>query len=1136
MPVHKTLANRCRHAFDRRVIERGILYAGEGRIALEDGSSSMPFEVHARVTGSEWRPYRVSLRQGARPSTNELRASCTCPYFDGGGFCKHLWALIVYLDRNRDTAPQLVGTRALDVVSDLEADDDFTDEEREDAVIQMTLARVARARAVATQPRPKKAGTKPAPQTKKQTKKRPRTWSGRLQGIEQSVKAVEGQRVGRVGSGQRTLYYVLDEAATRRSGELQLLFYQRRLLASGKLGKLVPTDLEQGELTVLPDPVDRNMAPLVATHRSSSKGYYGWGATTRYSGGTVRPQLQELVLSELCGSGRLGMLETTADERTFVPLAWDPGAPWTLRLETKLERQHGRVRIDGRLARGAEAVALEEPRLLLRAGLVLFSDHIARLETQDLFAWMIDLRENGALEVPRGQVDDFVRRTLRLGQRLPLDLSKLGWSAAVGVPKPRVSFEAPRRGSSKNDPLRASVYFDYDPGSVRAGADFDGALIDAKARAVVQRDILREEELTSALTRLDESATLVSVGSDPREQGGLELRVKPQAFPKVVADLLDQGWSVEVERKAVRRSDGSAVKVRSGIDWFDVEGHIEFGDASASLPQVLEALRRGQHFVQLGDGSRGLLPKAWLERFASVLELGAVREDRIRFRPHQASLVDALFVSRTTADVDAAFVRLRRRIEKGARVRPRSGPRGLKGSLRDYQREGLGWLCFLQDLGIGGCLADDMGLGKTIQVLALLERQRTKGGTTLIVVPRSLVHNWIAEAQRFTPNLRAAAYWGPDRQQVLASLDEIDLLVTTYGTLRRDVAELSAIEFAYVVLDEAQAIKNPSSQTAKAAYVLRAEHRLALTGTPVENRLEDLWSIFEFLNPGMLGRSPRLGELVGQGNEPDPEAVEQLRRALRPFILRRTKTQVLTELPDKSEQVLYCELPTRQRSLYDELRNHFRASLAKRIEQVGLKRAKIHVLEALLRLRQVACHPGLVDRERHGEPAAKIDLLLEQLEELVSTGHKALVFSQFTSLLAIVRARLETRGIAYQVLDGKTRNRKEVVERFQADTDLRVFLLSLKAAGHGLNLTAADYVFILDPWWNPAVEAQAVDRAHRIGQANPVFAYRLIAKDTVEERIVELQGRKRELAEAVISTDDGFLRQLGAEELHMLLA
>jgi SNF2 family DNA or RNA helicase len=317
---------------------------------------------------------------------------------------------------------------------------------------------------------------------------------------------------------------------------------------------------------------------------------------------------------------------------------------------------------------------------------------------------------------------------------------------------------------------------------------------------------------------------------------------------------------------------------------------------------------------------------------------------------------------------------------------------------------------------------------------------------------------------------------------------------------------------------------------------LSAEHRIALSGTPVENHLGELWSLFEFLNPGMLGSASVLKLGQGELRKPDPEARELLARALRPFILRRTKAQVARDLPDKVEQTLYCELDTAQRRLYDELRDHYRRQLMQKVEREGIRKTSIQILEALLRLRQAAIHPGLIDPKRAADPSAKLEALLPQLDEVLDEGHKALVFSQFTSMLAILKPKLQEKQITFAYLDGKTRDRQAEVERFQNDPKCRLFLISLKAGGLGLNLTAAEYVFLLDPWWNPAVEMQAVDRSHRIGQTRTVFAYRLIARDTVEEKVLELQRSKRDLADAIINADNSLIRDLRPEDLALLLS
>ena len=578
------------------------------------------------------------------------------------------------------------------------------------------------------------------------------------------------------------------------------------------------------------------------------------------------------------------------------------------------------------------------------------------------------------------------------------------------------------------------------------------------------------------------------------------------------------------------------LSVTSGIDWFDLNAVVAYGDVSATLPELLAALDRGDRTIRLGDGSLGVLPEEWLRRYTPLTAIGTLQPDgTIRYRTHQAALLDALLDSQNdaTIEVDDTFAQLRDRLTSASHPEALDPPASFHGELRSYQREALGWIQFLRHFSFGGCLADDMGLGKTVTVLAELARvAETAPRPSLVVVPRSVVHNWKAEAAKFTPTLRVLDYSDLNRRQADDQLTEVDLVIVTYGTVRRDIEQLRNVEFEYVILDEAQAIKNASTEAAKAVRLLNSRFRLALSGTPIENHLGELWSLFEFLNPGLLGRASQFRKAAKSRAE---DTVSLVARGLRPFLLRRTKAQVATELPARTEQTLTCELSPRERSFYDALRRHYRQSLLAHVSKVGVQRSGLQVLEALLRLRQAACHPGLIAPARQHESSSKIELLMERLQEVVAEGHKALVFSQFTSLLALVKPVMDAAKIPYEYMDGRTRDRAPRIERFQTDPNCPVFLVSLKAGGVGLNLTAADYVFLLDPWWNPAVEAQAIDRTHRIGQTKEVFAYRIIAENTVEEKVLALQDSKRALADAVLSANPVGLAGLSASELEFLL-
>ncbi|MHB0939260.1 MAG: DEAD/DEAH box helicase [Armatimonadota bacterium] len=580
--------------------------------------------------------------------------------------------------------------------------------------------------------------------------------------------------------------------------------------------------------------------------------------------------------------------------------------------------------------------------------------------------------------------------------------------------------------------------------------------------------------------------------------------------------------------------------VSSGIDWFDVQAVVHFGELEVSLQELRRALHRRERYVKLADGTIGALPEDWLARYRRLLDLGEPSGEKLRLSAAQITAIDALLDGADAARVDEKYEERRRRLHHFDSIEHRDPPRGLTGEMRSYQQAGYEWLHFLHDYGFGGCLADDMGTGKTIQALALLQSLRESGHATtadLVVVPRSLIFNWQREAERFAPGLRVLTHADADRDQTLQSFAGADVVLTTYGILLRDIEQFRQYAFHYVILDESQAIKNPVSQTGRAVRLLCGDHRLVLTGTPVENNATELWSQFAFLNPGLLGsleyfRQEFATPIEKGGNA---EAATALRRLVFPFILRRTKEQVASELPPRTERTVYCEMEPPQHALYEKTRDRYRAQLLGLIDDAGMDNARMKILEGLLRLRQICNHPRLVDGGFDGT-SAKFDELLDLLETLRAEGHKALVFSQFTRMLKIVRESLDARGIPYEYLDGQTKDRQARVDAFQENPDTPFFLISLKAGGVGLNLTAADYVIHIDPWWNPAVEMQASDRAHRIGQEKPVFIYKLIMKDSVEEKILLLQERKRELVRQLISTDGGLFKSLTRDDVAELFS
>jgi superfamily II DNA or RNA helicase len=601
----------------------------------------------------------------------------------------------------------------------------------------------------------------------------------------------------------------------------------------------------------------------------------------------------------------------------------------------------------------------------------------------------------------------------------------------------------------------------------------------------------------------------------PKHDGPVHGEVSEKRFKVVEAGIVPQ-----IEVRAA--SDGSS----RGSWELDVKFAGPIGTAEPRA--VLSAWASGRTLVPLLEGGYAPLPTAWLEVHGGLLrELLEARDAKGRVDRHAtAALVELL--EDTDCEVPPDLRRLRSFLEGGGDVPEVPIPPGFVGELRPYQEGGFRWLRFLRDVDLNGVLADDMGLGKTIQAIAAM---LDAGGQHLVVAPTSVLKNWEREIARFGPGLRVNVYHGPGRK-----LDASEVTLTSYALLRMDLTELSTRVWTYAILDEAQSIKNPDSQTARSARQLKAHHRLCLTGTPVENRLEELWSLFRYLMPGFLGSIEAFRDRFSRPIEAgDPKARDALRKRVRPYILRRLKQQVATELPPLTDVVVRCEMGSEQRRVYEAVRMSAREDVQRAIAERGVQGATMQVLEALLRMRQACCDPELLPGEVGvGAGSCKLERLEELLVEMVCDEHKALIFSQWTSLLDLVERRLIALGIPWVRLDGSTRDRQAVIDTFQSPAGPPVFLLSLKAGGTGLNLTAADYVVHLDPWWNPAVQQQATDRAHRIGQDKPVVSCRLIAEDTVEERILELQDAKRALADAALGTEGGFLRTLSSEELRSL--
>jgi len=1633
--------------FSKAVRSRGADYFQEGRVKITNGSD---WEVHARVRGG--RTYKVSLEING----NELLVHCDCPAFEREP-CKHLWATILAVEgtgRLRGAA----GGGALVMVPDFDDDglydfgagdsydhdgDEWPDDEY-DQPPRNVVNRIG-------------DGLRP--------KVRPTSWKEQLTALGLDSRAILAGH-GEEWPPTRRIIYVVDVQATLESQHLILDTLLQDLKQNGEWGKPRKQRIPRWQITSLPEADDCQIFAMLAGSREQSDyGYYGYDYQDAYDTAPFRHRLTaplpQIVLPLIARTGRC-YLKSRSDSDEMNAIEWEEGEPW--RFSIRVRRDDGRPAqyvVEGVLRRGEELYDLAKAALILQGGLIFTPKSAAALDDGGAFHWVSVLRRVGALFIPEDQIGELMTEVLSESHPPRLDLpEELRYEDVSARPQPCLTFKAQKQSSR----LRARLSFDYAPESRRCVLDKDDP-----RRGVYQvetrRYILRDRDAEAAfINRLTEAGLKYARPNYYEKQSGWE--VAPTKLPRVVRELVAEGWRVEAEGKTFRNPGKIKVQVNSGIDWFELRGSIDFGETTAKLPELLGALKRGDSMVKLDDGTYGMLPEDWLKKYGLLAGLGEAREDHLRFRKTQVGMLNALLSSQPEADFDESFARARDELKRFEGVRPAEPPEEFNGELRPYQKDGLGWINFLRQFGFGGCLADDMGLGKclaadslilingeliaaedvwsrftrrsvfdgsgdwaepmtelltnsiieatgriaqtkikrlyrqrvcegarritlgdgssvtitrrhrlltdkgwtndlgegdyvcvpakvlwrgepqdsdlikflawqiaegyeiaspsrllitqkdvsvlkelrecltrisekfgvkvnnptihipadshapdlgvysaefkrflesrgyewgkqsreksippfvmraddagvrvflsnyfdaeasvvdsmrsieistaspkliqqlssllrrfgiwmrisekqkratngsgvyrsyyigtlggvaarnfyreigfcdprkqsrlekicgdrsntnvedipasdivarivtatglpvrhfglhnsiyldgsqqfshsslervltacdnilngdaekehlslkrskgttrtlkayaeldrglievmrerlsrllgqevfhckiksieeveydgwvydfevaehhnfiannilchnTVQVLALLEerrqsreeerRQKEGAGEresgrvgeresgraerrrgdakksngigeaerdnlslapslprslapsvapSLVVVPKSLVFNWKQEAARFAPKLRVLDHTGHAREkESLEHFDDYDLILTTYGTLRNDAVLFKDTRFDYVILDEAQAIKNSDTASAKAARLLNGDHRLALSGTPIENHLGELWSLFEFLNPGMLGAASVFKIAGGVGRNPDEEARRLLAQAMRPFILRRTKSQVAKDLPAKQEQTIFCELEPEQRKLYDELRDHYRNTLLDSIARVGVAKSKIQALEALLRLRQAALHPGLIDKKRVKEDSAKLDLLVPQLVELFEEDHKALVFSQFTSFLAILRQRLDKEKIEYEYLDGSTSDRQARVEKFQNDPDCKLFLISLKAGGLGLNLTAAEYVYLLDPWWNPAVESQAIDRAHRIGQTRQVFAYRIIARNTVEEKVLALQNTKRDLADAIINADNSLIRNLTREDLELLLS
>ncbi|WP_234735749.1 DEAD/DEAH box helicase [Tellurirhabdus bombi] len=623
--------------------------------------------------------------------------------------------------------------------------------------------------------------------------------------------------------------------------------------------------------------------------------------------------------------------------------------------------------------------------------------------------------------------------------------------------------------------------------------------------------------------------------------------------------LNDTGFQVQQHADDTKRyflgysSIVVSINENEGRDWFDIYAKVQFGEFEIPFIKLRSLILNKKREFPLPNGEIAVIPETWFTKYSELFAFAEHEHgsDQLMLRKHHIALVQELQQeSLASAIISRKLERLRTFEEVGSYPLPG----GFLGKLRPYQKAGYDWMQFLNQYRFGGCLADDMGLGKTVMTLALLQSQKElpqlrdeiaqnqeadssdAARPSLLIMPTSLLYNWELEARRFTPDLRILVYTGTYRDKNTAQFDGYDLILTSYGIVRIDIELLKKYRFNYTILDESQAIKNPSSHITRAVMLLDAAHRLILTGTPLENSTMDLWSQMTFINPGLLGSQTffRNEFQIPIEKKNDEQKTQRLYGIIKPFLLRRHKSQVALDLPEKVENTHYSDMTPEQEKQYEEAKSYYRNLILERIEEDGMAKSQMVVLQGLTKLRQIANHPRLIDENYEGD-SGKMEDVVMRLEGAMADNHKILVFSQFIKHLNVVQQYLKEKEIKYAYLDGSTQDRRGQVDLFQTNDSVKLFLISLKAGGLGHNLTAADYVFILDPWWNPAIEAQAVDRAHRIGQQKTVFTYKFITRNTVEEKILDLQRSKRKLASDLITTEENFVKSLTKEDIMVLL-
>ncbi len=1042
------------------------------------------YKVHG---GGAYDVTLVNLKDG------NVGVSCTCAYFENGNYCKHIWAAALQGDKDNIFKYKKLTTW-----------EDF----------------------FKTLPPPAAKNVKTTSETTTQngpSKKRPR------HGI-----------------------YVIDITASINARKWTLTFYAQEQLQNGTLSKIKKLDLNQDHIQYYPEALDKKALWFFLGRRSTNH-YYNFYSSTISSiyldGLSEVPILQELSAQEklyfeesfapleplkFINKELFFHLRLVEQDQDYVLSPYFEVVDSTMETATNFTTKSTTVTTSFEASTELSNESQTSPTLTaasLKNEIPFFSNYlfikpfiyfekswmVAHLE--DYASWLDLFKLNESLRIPKADIHSFLNTFFALEKKPAIDLPESISNTRIKEYS-KVRFLIQQTANSKE--YHGDLQFLYGNEFVSISME-QQQFFNLSEKQIFERNLVQELSIYNQL---------IGSHSELYSNEDKTFYFHSNSLSEIVETLFSLGLEVQLFNKRIQKAGNYKSTISTGVNWFDLNVQFEFDQKNLmNLPQLLHNLQTGERFVTLADGSIGFLSQEWLKKFKHLAQAGSIHGDQLRLTKVQALFLSSDLAEDPHLQSDQKFKTFHNMIASLTHIKETTPSSLFHGQLRSYQKVGLSWLKEMSELGIGSILADDMGLGKTIQILALLaDQNRPKA---LILAPKSLIYNWINEGQKFTPHLKFHNHTGTERHAHSAKLDlaQADVIVTTYHTFRLDLDFFKEINFDFFILDEAHYVKNAESQAYMACRLVNAKYKIALTGTPVENSISDLFSILSIVTPGLI--SDRLAKRYA--NERDPEEIRHLSKSLSPFILRRTKDKVLKDLPEKSEQVLYCDLSKEEMAKYKELKEYYWGQLSGKIESKGFSRSKIEILEALLRLRQASCHPGLLNKNLTTASSAKFDVLLEQLKMVIDDGHKALIFSQFTSLLKLLEIHLKDSKITYEYLDGKTNDRQERVENFQQNADVQVFLISLKAGGVGLNLTAAEYVFILDPWWNPAAESQAIDRAHRIGQSKKVFAYKIIAKETVEEKILALQESKKSLAQAVISTNEkSFLKSLNFDDLKEL--